>query len=168
MAGMRMNNLLNGDGTNNTQASSSANSTKGDAVRPTNARQDFMAFYNGGTSLPVLKEGCYTGRLISHQFVPEVVTINKIVKAYVKLDLQLPDRIITDNRFETNFNLALDQVKEQLGLQDEELPVQKVLDLMKSNDIKIWISYADVEGKTYRNVNYIPPKVVVVNSKTRY
>lgn len=139
---------------------SSVNSNKGAtkaATTPTNAREDFLAFFNSGVSLPKLKEGVYDCTLKDASFIVPKALPGKEPNPYVKLELQLADRIITDNRFQNNFELFLNQVREQLDLEDAELPVQEILAMLKDTTFKLWISYAIVDGKQYRNINYLPP-----------
>ena len=139
-------NLLNGGG------------NKSGKGAPKNAvEDDFYNFFNGGMSLKKLKPGQYDCKLISATFVTPDAKPGKEINQYVKLDLQLADRIITDNRFKNNFRLALDQIKEQLGMEDEEIPVQELLTKLKETSFSLWISYARVQGKTYRNIDYLAP-----------
>lgn len=114
-----------------------------------------FSFYNSGVALSRLKEGEYSATLEAHKFVAPT---KEGGKPYIRLDLKLADRTINDNRFEVGFNIFLSQIKQQLGLDDENMPVPELLNLLLKTQFKIWVSYYTSEdNKTYRNVNYMPP-----------
>lgn len=129
----------------NKPASSQSNSGK----------MSLQDFYRTGISLSKLKDGEYEATLQAHALV-EPTTPE--AKPYVRLELKLADRVIVDNRFEAGLPVALDQIKEQLGKSEEAISVLELLDYLKTTTFKIWISYATLDGKTYRNVNYIAPR----------
>lgn len=126
--------------------------------KPTNASGGLLDFYNNGISLPKLKEGKYTGRIIKHE-PQKPKSIDG--QPFIRFEIQLPDRVIVDNRFATGFQILLEQLKTQLNVEDQEIAVQDFLNSLLNKDLDIWISYAEVEGKgTYRNINYIPPQIL--------
>lgn len=127
-------------------------------ARPTNTSKGLLDFYNNGVTLPKLKEGRYTAQIIKHE-AQKPKTIDG--QPFIRFELQLPDRVIVDNKFLKGFEIMLDQLKTQLGLEDSEMIVQDFLDDLIGKDIDIWIIYAKVEGKgVYRNVNYIAPQIL--------
>ena len=126
----------------------------------TNTRQGFKDFFLRGVSLPRLKDGLYEATLKAASFVEADKSKNKDAADYVRLELQLSDRIIVDNRFEKGFGIFESQVKEQLGLQDQTIAIPDLLQLLMKNPFKIWISYQEIEDRTFRNINYIAPRTL--------
>ena len=116
----------------------------------------FKEFYSSGISLKQLKEGKYPCKLLSHEFVTQIKEGGQVYE-FVKLSLQLEDRVLVDNRFEQGFGIMLSQVKAQFGLQDQAVPVADILDKMMREEFHIWIEYTDGTDKTYRNVQYAEP-----------
>jgi len=116
-----------------------------------------------GVSLKKLESGPYQAKLVSHEFTaptPQQLVLNPHAQAYIKFLIQLPDRVITDNRFEAGFAVMEAQLKEQWGLLYEDIPMQELLDRMKTQEFTIWISYAQIDNRTYRNVSYLAPLVL--------
>jgi len=153
---------------------------------PTNSSRaslkDHLLF---GMSLPKLKEGeitnvkllpfeiiandngepidaVYVGSRKSLIVEPPATPLNPNPTSYVRLELQLQDRVIIDNKFTTGFAIFESHIKEQLKLDDEPIPVLELLDKLTTTPFSIWISYAMINGKTYRNINYLPPIVQTV------
>lgn len=137
-----------------------------------------------GISLPRLKEGeikdvtlipfeiiaddngepidaVYVGSRKSLIVVPNATPTNPDPKAYVRLELQLPDRVYVDNRFDgSGYPIFESHIKQQLKLDEEAIPVLQLLDYLTTHKFSIWITYAQgQDGKTYQNVNYLPPLV---------
>lgn len=127
---------------------------------PTNTTGGLFDFFKNGVSLPKLKEGKYTATIIKYEMVkPEKID----GKPYIKFEIQLPDRVIVDNRFEKGFPIMIDQLKRQLGLEDQEVVVQQFFDDLINNKtaIDLWIAYVEVAGKgVYRNINYEAPRIL--------
>jgi hypothetical protein len=87
-------------------------------------KRSLFDFYTSGIALSKLKEGKHTATLKSHQFIAGE---GADAKPYVRLELDLPDRMIVDNRFEAGFSIFLDHIKEQLGKSDDNIAVQDLL-----------------------------------------
>jgi hypothetical protein len=120
-------------------------------------KRSLFDFYTSGIALSKLKEGKHTATLKSHQFIAGE---GADAKPYVRLELDLPDRMIVDNRFEAGFSIFLDHIKEQLGKSDDNIAVQDLLSnlISEKTQFNIWISYVTEDNRTYRNINYLPPK----------
>lgn len=129
----------------------------------TSGKQSLADFYKTGMSLSRLTDGMYPATLQAHMLVEPT---QPDANPYVRLELKLADRVIIDNRFEQGFAIALDQVKQQLDIADQNIPVSELLDSLKETNFNIWVSYADVEGKTYRNISYIAPKEQIATTGT--
>ena len=143
--------LLHGSGANNS---------------PEGGRLSFKDYFSSGVSLPKLVNGTYAAVLQNFSFVDAK---GKDDKPYVRLELRLTEetqmnRVIIDNRFEIGFSKFETEIKDQLGIGDQSMPVPALLELVKVSPLKIYITHANVEGKIYRNVNYMP--VVVPPSVT--
>lgn len=130
----------------------------------TNARQGFKEFFYRGVSLPRLTDGIYEATLKSASFIEADKTKNKNAADYVRLELQLTDRLIIDNRFEKGFGIFESQIKEQLQLQDKAIPIPELLKLLTKTDFKIWVTHIEIEDRTFRNINYLPPKIATLDS----
>ncbi|MBP7177234.1 MAG: hypothetical protein KBA53_13595 [Thermoclostridium sp.] len=130
--------------------------TRATVIAPNNAAADFKSFYTNGVALPRLKENTeYKATLQAHKFV-EPATIND--KPYVRLELKLSDRLVIDNRFQTGFQILINQMIRQYGWEDETHPVQEILSKMSSEEFSLWVSYVTGEdGRVYRNFNFLPP-----------
>lgn len=122
----------------------------------TNAKQGFKDFFTKGISLHELKDGAYPAKLKSATFV-DADAKNPNSKPYVRLELQLPDRIIIDNRFETGFGLFEQHIKKQLNIQDQDIAIPDLMLMLTTTEFKVWISHVIIEGKSYRNINYLAP-----------
>ncbi len=122
----------------------------------TNTAMSFRDFYHHGIALAKLATGEHQAILQAHRWVEPT---NLKDQPYVRLELKLEDRVIVDNRFETGFQIMVNQVKKQLGWEDRTVSIQELLAHLMNNPFKIWISYTVINGMEYRNVNYIPPKV---------
>lgn len=123
----------------------------------TNTTVSFRDFYQQGVALAKLSAGEHQAILKGHRWVEPT---NLKDAPYVRLELSLKDRIIVDNRFETGFQIFINQIKKQLGWEDRSVTVQEILSHMMSNPFRVWISYTVINNQEYRNVNYIPPKPV--------
>ena len=130
----------------------------------TNARQGFKEFFTKGISLPRLTDGIYEATLKSASFIEADKTKNKDAADYVRLELQLSDRIIVDNRFQKGFDIFVSQIKEQLQRGDEAIPIPELLKLLTKTDFKIWVTHIEIEDRTFRNINYLPPKITTLDS----
>lgn len=121
------------------------------------ANQSLEAFFHNGVSLHKLKEGKYKAKMHNFALVPATTPE---AKPYIRIELQLLEdgRIIVDNRFQTGFNIMIEQIKEQMGISDEDVAVQDLLNHCRTHQFTAWITYTEVEGKTYRNVSYRAPK----------
>lgn len=130
--------------------------TQAAVIAPNNAAADFKSFYTNGVALPRLKECTeYKATLQAHKFV-EPATIND--KPYVRLELKLSDRLVIDNRFQTGFQILINQMTRQYGWEDESHPVQEILAKMSSEEFSLWVSYVTGDdGRVYRNFNFLPP-----------
>ena len=126
-------------------------------------RLSFVDYVRHGTSLPRLKEGEEYKATLANWSIVEPVDSNQA--PYVRLELQLTDRIVVDNRFEVGFRIFENQIKQQLGI-EEEVKVSELLDKLKETEFKIWVSYQFIKEKqrTYTNYNFLPP--VDTNSET--
>lgn len=122
----------------------------------------FENFYTTGVSLKRLEDGEHRATLKSHEFVPGKCAGGKD-DSYVRLNLQLEDRVINDNRFEQGFTIFINQIKAQLGISDQTISVPQLLEILRARPFSIWISRSlgrsEATGKTttYTNVNYMPP-----------
>lgn len=125
------------------------------------ANQSLEAFFHSGVSLHKLQAGDY-GAKIHNATIVSANTSDPNSKPYVRVELQLLDdgRIIVDNRFQTGFQIMIDQLKTQLGMDSLDIAVQDLIAHCKQHSFRVWITYQEVEDKTYRNVNYREPKVV--------
>lgn len=114
----------------------------------------FKSFFEAGTLLKPLEAGKYEVTLKSATFQenPEDPS-----KSYVRVELQFPDRVVVDNRFEKGFGIMLSQIRKQLGKADESMAVQDILAEAQAVTLEAWVSYNVVDGKTYQNINYLPP-----------
>lgn len=121
----------------------------------TNTAVSFRDFYHHGIALAKLATGEHQAILQAHRWVEPT---NLKDQPYVRLELKLEDRIIIDNRFETGFQIFVNQVKKQLGWEDRSVTIQELLSYLMNNPFKIWISYTVINGAEYRNINYIPPR----------
>lgn len=117
-------------------------------------KQSLFTMYTQGVSLAKLTEGEHSCIIAGHSFVENKEDASK---CYIRLELTLEDRTIVDNRFEQGFNVFLSQVKEQLGMSDVTIGIPELLNRLMKKEFKCWITYFTVDGKTYRNVNYLPP-----------
>lgn len=116
-----------------------------------------MDYFNG-VSLPELKEGKHTAKLI--QVTPTQTTgKDGTIMEFIRLDLQLEDRTLNDNRFEVGFPIFISQLKKQLGMENQTVVVKDFLDsLIKENtEFHIWVSFAVIDGRRRTNINYLPP-----------
>ena len=119
-------------------------------------RMSFSEYIKTGTSLPRLKENTPYRTILKEWKLVEPADSNQT--PHVRLELQLEDRVIVDNRFEAGFNIFEIQIKSQLGIEDQEIPVQELLNRLKEEEFTVWISYTTVNGRTYTNKNYLPPQ----------
>lgn len=122
----------------------------------TNTAMSFRDFYHRGIALAKLATGEHQAILQAHKWIEPT---NLKDQPYVRLELKLGDRVIVDNRFETGFQIMVNQVKKQLGWEDRTVSIQELLAHLMNNPFKIWVSYTVINGAEYRNINYIPPKV---------
>lgn len=127
-------------------------------VTPKNANGEFSLseYFKSGISLAELKEGEYPAKVLSFKLVD--ATENS--PEYVRIDLQLPDRVTNDNRFSTGFRIFESQIKKQLGIEDTELSIPDLMQhVLTQEEIKVWVSYYrdPVTKRQYRNFNYIAP-----------
>lgn len=114
-------------------------------------------FFNRGVSLHRLTAGKYRARIINATVVKPTTTG---AEPYVRVEVELIDdkRLIVDNRFKKGFQIMIDHIKEQLGVQDQDILVSEFIAYLKTIELEVWISYQTVLGKgTYRNINYLPP-----------
>lgn len=132
-------------------------SNEGDQVI-TNVRQGFKDFFTRGISLPKLQDGVYSCTLRSATFIEADKTKNKDAQDYVRLELQLSDRLIIDNRFEKGFGIFESQIKEQLNLSDKAIAIPDLMQTLTESTFKIWVTHIEIEDRTFRNINYIAPK----------
>ena len=143
---------------NNVLKPNNANENTGSTnvdVPVTHARQGFKDFFEKGIALKKLTDGKYEATLKSATFVEAKTDKDK---PYVRLELLLSDRMIVDNRFEAGFSIFTDQIKEQLSLGDKDIPVPELIAKLMTIKFDIYISHTDIEGRTFRNINYLPPR----------
>lgn len=128
---------------------------------PEGGKLSFKDYFTSGISLPKLIDGCYDAVLQNYSFVEPA---SKDAKPYVRLELRLTNpeqknRIIVDNRFEIGFSKFETEIKDQLGLSDQSMPIPALMELVVKTPFKIWVTHTTIEGRTYRNINYMPPIV---------
>lgn len=121
----------------------------------TSSKQSLIDFYRNGMSLSKLTDGQYQATLQAHTLVEPTLPD---AKPYIRLELKLSDRVIIDNRFDQGFQIALDHVKQQLGISDQTIPVSELLESLKETEFTIWVSYAVINNNTYRNISYLAPR----------
>lgn len=134
---------------------------------PEGGKLSFKDYFTSGVSLPKLIDGCYDAVLQNYSFVEPAT---KDAKPYVRLELRLTNpeqknRVIVDNRFEIGFSKFETEIKDQLGLSNQSIPVPALMEHVTQTPFKIWVTHATVEGRIYRNINYMPP-IVVSDSET--
>lgn len=108
-----------------------------------------------GVVLPSLKDGAYQARLVA--FTP-VTTDPDQSKWYVRLEWQLPDRIIVDNRFLSGIQVMASQLADIrpdfAGLNGFSF----LQSLLATTSMPIFISHnTAANGQTYRNINFRAP-----------
>lgn len=109
------------------------------------------------TSLPPLKEGYYEAILESYT---EENVADKDLQ-YIRLNLKLSDRVINDNRFEKGLDIAISQLRKQLAPNNEAaVSYETILELAKTKNFCIHVTYTVLEGQTYRNIAYVMPEPV--------
>jgi hypothetical protein len=124
-------------------------------------------FVLNGKSLPKLEEGVYEAKLRPFEIIYngnervdakyKESNISLFPDTHLRLELQLKDRMIVDNKFEVGFNIFLPQIKEQLKLEKECIDVIDILEKMVETPFNIWVSYVEHEGRIFRNINYKAP-----------
>ena len=137
--------LLHGSGANNS---------------PEGGRLFFKDYFAAGISLPKLVDGTYDAVLQNYAYVDDSAK-NPGAKPYVRLELKLTEeaqrnRVIIDNRFEIGFSKFETEIKDQFEISEQSMPVPDLMALVKSKPFKCYVTHVAVEGKIYRNINYMP------------
>lgn len=101
-------------------------------------------------ALPKLEAGIYKARIISFE---ECAPKNDNQEGYVKILIQLPDRVITDVCFEKGFDIMLTSLMQTFEIK-EAMPAIELLELATQHEINITIDYTVVGQEKYRNVYY--------------
>lgn len=117
-------------------------------------RQTLRDYIQNGISKSALKDGEYEAVIANLFFVQNA---EDQTKDYLRIELKLPDRILVENRFQGGYFLFERQVKEQLGMLDETLPVLELLQTLIGKTVKIWLSTVIVNGRTYQNISFAAP-----------
>ena len=108
----------------------------------------FKRFFEAGVSLPELTAGVHDAKLLHYNFVEHPRG------DHIRLELQLDDRIIVENLFENRVTTVLNQLKGQLGKADQLMPVKEVFETILNRNIKITISFVEVNYRLRRNVDF--------------
>ena len=112
-------------------------------------------------SYPPLKADKYKLIITSYEEVSTLgkdkVTMYDIVKFTAAI---LPDgRPISFNKFEVGLDIMVSHLRKQLipDTDTATYPATTILDMAKTTPVTVWISYATVDGKQYRNENFSEP-----------
>jgi hypothetical protein len=116
----------------------------------------FRDYLTVGMSLKAIVDGEYPAKVIATKFVandkdPE--------KDYLRLEIQLPDRIVVENRFVSGYFIFEREIKVQLGISDQTLPVPEFLSLIIGKPIKVWYKtvVSTKDNKKYQNMSFSEP-----------
>lgn len=113
------------------------------------------AWLTNGMSFKKLEDGKHDGVLLdSIKFISEVAEGKK---PYFRVDLKLGDRVLTDTRTPQGMDILVAQIKAQLGIEDQDVPVPTLIETLKTTEFSIWTSHVDVNGTSRRNINYREP-----------
>lgn len=131
-----------------------------------------MSLRNAAPLLPSLKDGEYDAILKAATYFPETKTAGD---GYT-LQIELPDRIITERKFDQSFTISISHLRKQLGdesiipaqLDDNgnlvktssELFLQSVID--GPTPFKVFVETVTVTKRDgtvtqQRNINFLPP-----------
>jgi hypothetical protein len=146
--------------------------TNGKPVNPNNAVEEgnqptgklsFRDYIAVGTSLKAINDGCYDAKIISTKFMPHPTDPEK---DYLRLEIQLPDRITVENRFVSGYFIFEREIKAQLNLSDSTLPVSELLTLILNKPIKVWYQtvVSAKDNKRYQNLSFSEPIKPVTTS----
>ena len=124
----------------------------------TTTRQSLKDFFKEGVSLKALNDGEYKATITNITFVDDAKGNGN---DYVRVDLQLEDRVLNDNRFDNGFRIFCSQIKRQLDLEDQNISVPELMKEVVGKEIRVWITNPIVDTQNgpqvRRNYNYIPP-----------
>lgn len=134
-------------------------------VAVTSPKESFRDYFFKGVSLPELVDGNYAVTVENIEFIAPV-EMGK--DPYVRVSLRFDNgRLIYDNRFEQGFEIFVNTVKAQLELSNIAITIPELVNRLIGSEVKIWIKHVVVEGKTYRNVYYAPPKTTQINANVK-
>jgi hypothetical protein len=134
-------------------------------VNPTNAVEEgtqptgklsFRDYINVGTSLKAIVDGVYDAVIINTKFVPNEKDPDK---DYLRLEIQLPDRVTVENRFVSGYFIFEREIKTQLGISDQSIPVPALLNAIIGQPIKVWYKtiVSPKDNRKYQNMSFSEP-----------
>lgn len=139
--------------------------TKPNTPNPNNAVEEgtqptgklsFRDYISIGTSLKAIVDGCYDAKIIALKFVPHATDPEK---DYLRLEVQLADRVTVENRFVSGYFIFEREIKKQLGLSDVSMPVAELMTKILNQPIKIWYKSQKSlkDNRTYQNMYFAEP-----------
>jgi hypothetical protein len=116
----------------------------------------FREYMTVGVSKCLLKDGKYPAKIIAAKFVQDE---KDETKDYLRLEIQLADRIVVENRFVSGYFIFEREIKIQLGMQDKTLPVGELMSEIQNKDINIWYKtqVSTKDNRSYQNMYFSEP-----------
>jgi hypothetical protein len=133
------------------------NSTE-EGTQPT-GKLSFRDYISVGVSFKAIKDGCYNAVIKAIKFIQHPTDQEK---DYLRLEIQLPDcdnRITVENRFVSGYFIFEREIKAQLGISDQSMPVPELLAYIIEKPIKVWYNTvtSTKDNKKYQNMSFSEP-----------
>ena len=128
-------------------------------------------FFTQGNLLPDLKEGQHAAQIKAITLVPAKTEGATTTQAYVRLEINLADRMIVENKFDQQFKIFCSHTMKQLNI-DSSITVPELMQKLLETPINIWVSYDNYFSKARnvwtrsRNINFLPPITAPVPEST--
>ena len=126
-----------------------------EGVQPT-GKLSFRDYMSVGISKNILRDGEYDAVIQAVKFVQDAKDPDK---DYLRLEIKLPDRITVENRFISGYFIFEREIKEQLGLADQTIPVPELMQKIVNVPLKIWLQsqVSTKDKRTYQNMHFRKP-----------
>jgi hypothetical protein len=143
------------------------------AADPTEGQQptgklSFRDYMTLGKSLKAIKDGVYNAMIKTTKFVSNDKDPDK---DYLRLEINLPDadnRIVIENRFVSGYFIFEREIKAQLGISDQTIPVPELLAYIVDKPIKVWYSTitSAKDNRKYQNMSFSEPVAAPETTET--